>query len=354
MALKSRKEMDPAYQWDFTHIFPSKDEWEREVTSLAESVATLEALKGTLTESEESLGTGLDKIFDFSRRMERVYLYALLHKESDNGEAEYQDMAGRAMNLYVSFSGTVSFMGPEILSAGEAKLKEFIECESLSVYRQTLSDILRSAEHTLDEKGEMMLAMLSDAAGTPQETFGMLESVDMTFPEVKGEDGEMAPLTHGNYIVYLSSADPEVRREAYEKYFNEFNKYINTFAAMYAGSVKFDTYFADVRGYESACEGALFASNVPVSVYDSLISAVHDGLEDMERYIALRRRALKLDELGMYDLYCPIISGVETRYTFEEACDLVKRACEPLGEEYAALLDKAFSEKWIDVYENRG
>ena len=196
--------------------------------------------------------------------------------------------------------------------------------------------------------------MLTDVSETPSNAFGMLESVDMTFPEVTGEDGKPDTLSHGNFIVYLTSPDRRVRREAYEKYFGEFKRYINTFAALYSGSVKFDTYFADMRGFDSALEASLFSSNVPVSVYDSLIEAIHSSLGDMKKYTDLRRRALGLDEIDMYDLYCPMVSGVRDSYTFEEACDLVKKACAPLGEEYGHLLDRAFSEHWIDVYENAG
>ena len=354
MALKNRKEMAPEYMWDFSHIFADKAVWEKELAEATAAVGELASLKGALCTDEDSLKAGLDKIFAAGRKVELVYLYAFLHKESDNGEPEYQDMAGRAVNLYVAFSSAISFLNPEILAAGEDKLDAFMKSEKLALYRHTLHDIARSAPHTLDEKGEMMLAMLGDAAGAPQDAFGMLESVDMTFPAIHDENGEEVSLSHGNFIVYLNSADEKVRLEAYEKYFGEFKKYINTFAAMYAGSVKFDTYFANVRGFNSACEAALHSSNVPVSVYDSLIEAVHDGLADMRKYTDLRARALGMDKIGMHDLYCPIIPGVKNEYTFEEACELVKKACEPLGETYAALLDRAFSERWIDVYENRG
>lgn len=354
MALKNRKEMDPAYMWDFTHIFESREAWEKALSEAEAAVASLPALKGTLAACEDGLKAGLDAIFDAGRKVELVYLYAFLHKEADNSDPEYQEMAGKAVNLYVAFSSAISFMNPEILSVGKERLDELMNCEKLSLYRHTLHDIARAAEHTLDEKGEMMLARLGDAAGTPSDAFGMLESVDMTFPATHDADGNEATLSHGNFIVYLTDPNPAVRLEAYEKYFGEFKKYINTFAALYAGSVKLDTYFADVRGYDSACEAHLFGSNVPVSVYDSLIEAIHDGLSDMKKYIKLRRRALGVEKLGMQDLYCPIVPGVNNEYTFEEACELVKKACEPLGETYAKLLDRAFTEKWIDVYENKG
>ena len=354
MSIKSRKEADSAFMWDLSHIFENREKWNAAYERAGLGISECADLKGTLAQSEDSLLLGLEKIYEVAELVELVYVYASLHKESDNGDAEYQDMEGRAVNLIVRFSSEIAFMNPEILSIGEARLGEIIKSEKFSKYRHIIEDIARMAPHTLDENGEKMLAMLSDAAAAPSDSFGMLESVDMTFPEITDKNGEAVELTHGNFRVYIESSDRELRREAYEKYFGEFRKYINTFAAMYSGAVKFDSYFARVRGFGDACESALFASNVPTDVYDSLTSAVRAGLDSMKKYISLRRRALGLDELQMYDLYCPLANLPNITVTYEEACETVKRACAPLGEEYVTLLERAFSEKWIDVYENRG
>ena len=168
------------------------------------------------------------------------------------------------------------------------------------------------------------------------------------------ENGNTVTLTHGNFGVYRESGDQRVRRESFEAYFGEFKRYINTFAAMYAGSVKMDNYYTRVRGYGSTCQRALFADNVPVSVYDQLTEAVHAGLPTMRRYLDLRRRVLGLDELNMYDLYCPMVADVDMKMPYGEAQKLVLEATKPLGEEYGKLLQRAFSERWIDVYENKG
>ena len=199
-----------------------------------------------------------------------------------------------------------------------------------------------------------MLAQLSDAAQTPDNSFTMLESVDMTFPTIRDEAGREVALTHGNFGVFRESSDPRVRRESFEAYFGEFKRYINTFAALYAGSVKFDTFFASVRGHKSACEAALFANNVPVSVYDSLVEAVHSRLGTMRQYLALRKRVLGLSELNMYDLYNPMVESVEFKMEYAQAKALVKEALKPLGEAYGALLEQAYAGRWMDVYENKG
>lgn len=346
--------MNPEFMWDFTHIFESREAWEAAYEQASAEVEKIYSVQGTLCNSAADLEKGLDLIFSAAQKVERVYLYASLHKNGDNGDPEYQQMEGRAVNLYVAFSTAISFMEPEILAADEQKIREYLNLDVLKKYRHNFEDILRAREHMLSGEQEKMLAMLSDVSGNCRNIFDMLESVDMTFPSITDENGEEVTLTHGNFGVYRESSNARVRKEAFEKYFGEFKKYINTFSAIYAGSVKTDTYFSRVRGYKDPCEAALFSGNVPVSVYDSLCEAVHDGLPTMKKYLELRKRALGLDELHMYDLYCPIVENIEMKVSFEEAKELVKKATLPLGEDYRKLLDKAYSEHWIDVYENKG
>lgn len=354
MEVKARRDMDPAYQWDFSHIYPTREAWEVAYTEAGEAVKTLDAIPGTLSASPETLKKGLETMYAASQKVELVYLYASLHKNSDNGDAEYQTMEGRAIQLYISLQMATAFLEPELLAMDQEKLKTWMALPELALYRHVLEDMIRGAAHVLTAEQEQLLAQLGDAAGTPREAFDMLESVDMTFPNIHNEKGEEVPLTHGSYGIYLESRDPKVRREAYETYFNEFKKYIHTWTAMYAGSVKFDTFYAKVRHYDSACEAALFHNNVPISVYDSLVEAIHGGLPTMKRYLALRKRVLGLDSLGMYDLYCPMVDEVEFKMPFAAGMELVKKATAPLGERYRELLEMAESNHWMDVYENKG
>ena len=349
-----RKDMNPEFMWDFSHIFATREDWEKAYTEAEEAIASLESVVGTLCESAESLAAGLNAIYSAAQKTEKVYLYASLHKNGDNGDPEYQQMEGRAINLFVAFSTNISFMEPEILSADESLILSYLEDDKLKSFRQLVHEILRAREHMLSAEQERMLAMMSDVAGNPRNAFDMLESVDMTFPSIIDEEGKEVTLTHGNFGVYRESGDARVRRESFEQYFGEFKKYINTFAALYAGSVKNDAYFSRVRGYKDPCEAALFSGNVPVSVYDSLCDAVHAGLPTMKKYLELRKKALGLEELHMYDLYCPIVDSVDMKVDFEAAKELVKKATLPLGEKYQELLDKAYGEHWIDVYENKG
>ena len=352
--MKNRNEMNPKFMWDFTHMFATREDWEASYKECEGEIAKLSALAGTVCDSAESFKNAFDTIYAVSQKVELVYLYAMLHKSGDNGDPEYQAMEGRCINLFVAMGTATAFLEPEILECDEAKVRGFLENEELATYRHTVENILRGRAHMLSKDQEMMLAMLSDVSGSARNIFDMLESVDMTFPTITDEAGNEVTLSHGTFGVYRESADKRVRHEAFEKYFGEFKKYINTFAATYAASVKKDTYYSNVRKFKNPCESALFGSNVPTEVYDSLIEAVHDGLTTMKKYLEIRKNALGLEKLSTYDLYCPIVSNIDMKVEYDEAKELVKKATAPLGEEYGKLLDRAYSENWIDVYENKG
>jgi oligoendopeptidase F len=346
--------MDPAFQWKLEDIYPNQAAWEEAYEQAKQGVETLKALPGTLRVSKEGLKAGLDQVYAVLEPVSLLYTYATLIKSGDNGDPEAQRLEGRAMSLYVELSTALSFLDPEILSIPQETLAQWIQDPLLAEYRHILEDTDRMRDHTLPEAQERLLAQLSDAAETPDNAFTMLESVDMTFPDITGENGEQVALTHGTYGLYRESRDQRVRKESFEVYHGEFQKYINTFAALYGGAVKLDDYFAKVRGYESPLHKSLFANNVPVSVYDSLVEAIHGGLPTMERYLKLRKKVLGLDTLHMYDLYCPMVEDVTYDIPYEDCKELVKKALEPLGADYAALLDKAYREQWMDVYENKG
>lgn len=354
MELKSRNEVEERFKWDLTPVFKGLEDWEKAYTEAKKAADQVGVIAGTLGQSAESMKAGLDQIFDALQKVELVFSYASLLKSSDNSNSKYQEMSAKAMNLSVGLDTTIAFVNPEILAVPAGTLKKYLASDVLKGYRHIIEDIERSRVHTLDEKGEMLLAKLGDAAQTPDNCFTMLESVDMQFPKIKDESGNEQQLTHGNFAVFRESTSADVRRESFEKYFGEFKKYINTWAAMYAGSVKLDCYYADVRRFDSACERSLFSGNVPVSVYDSLVESVHGARPLMERYLKLRKKLLGLDELNMYDLYCPIIDDIKWEMNLEESEELVKKATAPLGDDYGKLLDRAFQERWMDIYENKG
>ena len=352
--MQARKDMDPKFMWDFTHMYASDEAWEAELSAIVSELPKIAAIEGTLGNSRESFKAGVDTVYSLMQRLEKAYIYAMLHKSADGSDPKHQEMDGKATSAFVQFSTMTAFMDPEILSIPEETLNAFLAPDEMKPYRFMIENITRTRAHTLDAQRERMLAMMGDAAQAPHDAYAMLTNVDMELPKIHDAEGNEVQLTAGNFGVYRESPVRAVREEAFNAMFGTYKKYINTFAALYGGNVKQDQFMSDVRGYQSACEAALFRNNIPVSVYDSLIEAVHESLPTMREYLELRKEALGLPKIDMFDLYCPMVKDVEFKVPFEEAKKLVKAATLPLGEGYQKLLDKAYSENWMDVYENKG
>ena len=349
-----RSEQDIRFQWDLTKIFPDTAAWEAAMQAASDAVDALASVPGTLGTSKEAFKAGLDAVFAASLKMETPYIYAFLKKTEDGSDARSQEMEAKATSLAVKFGAATAFVNPEILAIPAETLDAWMQDEALATYCHTVDDIVRTRAHTLDAAREQMLALLGDAAGTPKSAYEMLTDVDLQLPMVKNDAGEDVQLTGGTFPVFRESRNRAVREGAFRAMFGTYRQYGNTIAALYGGNVKLDTYFANQRGYASACEAALDGGNVPVAVYDSLISAVHESLPSMRKYLELRRRALKLDKIDVFDLYTPIVDDIDYPMSYEEAKALVREAVKPLGADYCAVIDRALNERWIDVYENDG
>ncbi len=347
---QNRRDMNPEYMWNLGDIFADKAAWEDAMQKAEEQIAQVVAVQGTLGKSAEDLKRGLDAIYAAAQQANLVYLYAFLNLMGDNGDAEAQDMEARATRMMVNFSTETAFVNPEILSIDPENLDAWMQKPELSGYRHMIDDIARARVHTLSEREERLLAMLGDAAGTPEKAFSMFDSVDVQFPDV----AEGKPLTHALFGNYREDRSAAVRKDAFEKYFGEYKKHINTISALYAGSVKFDSYFAKARNHAGALESALFANNVPRRLYENLIECIHEAIPTLDRYLKLQKKLLGVETLTLYDLYVPLVSDVDEEMPYEKAKELVKEALKPMGEEYQRLLDRAFNERWIDVYENAG
>ena len=346
--------MDPAFQWDLTPLFETPEAWRAAYAETEKMIDALPRLAGTLGESAASLEAALSEIDRAAELCEKVGVYAFLSKAGDNGDPDAQDMDDRATRLYVKLGSAVAFVDPEILAIDEKKLLEYLASPTLAPHRHYVEDVNRQRAHTLDAKGEAMLASLGEFAAVPGTAFDMLTNVDMEYPTVRDEEGKEVRLSNGNFSVFRESRDRRVREDAFKGYFGTYHKFINTTAALYAGAVKSASFYSATRRYDGNCEAALFSNNVPVSVYDSLIEAVHDGLPAMQEYLNIRREVLGLDTIDVFDLYVPMVDDVDFKMPYEKAKALVREAVAPLGEDYQKVLDRAFNERWIDVYENKG
>ena len=351
---KTRKEIDPKYQWKLEDIFDSDESWEKEFGEAGKLTEQIGSFRGNLGSSSDRLYEALSLASDLSLKAERLFVYAHMRKDEDNGNTKYQGMTDRAMQIMVEMGAESSYFEPEMLAIPEDLLAEWSREERFARFRTRIADLNRKRAHVLSSGEERILAMAEDPLTGPENSFTMLSDVDLKFGTVTDGEGNEVQLTHGTYGLLIMDPDRNVSREAYEKLYASYGSVKNTIAAMYTASVKADVFRARARGYDGALEEALFANNVPVSVYEQLIEAVHEKLPALRKYMEIRKRCLGVDRLEMYDLYTPLVPECNIPMEFEEARDIVKKALAPLGTHYAELLDKAFAEGWIDIYENEG
>lgn len=351
--MKVRSEIAEQFKWKLEDIYENEAGWEAEFQKLEALLPVLEALKESIASSALALKDGLDEIYQASLLLERLYVYARMRRDEDNANSYYQGLADRAQGIEVKFSAAVSYLNPLLLSLPEGVLEGYAEAPILADYRFMLEDLLRSKAHVLPEGEERLLSLAGDFSGGAQGIFTMLNNADLSFGSVEHE-GRTYQLTHATYIELMQSPDRALREKVYRQFYASFTGHINTIAATYGTSVKKDVFYAQARRYESALTAALFSDNVPKSVYTDLISAVHEHLPTMYRYVQIRKQILGLEQPEMFDIYAPLVSEVDVKYTYEQAQQLVLEGLAVLGEEYASHLKEAFASRWIDVYENKG
>ncbi len=354
MPAVDRSEINPAYQWDLSHICPTVQAWEDLMSRLPPYIYGLRNISGTLGTSAEAMKAGLDRIFKVRQVVETAYIYAMLLSSGDNSDPQNQMMSQRALSWTTALEEAVAFLPPQILAMEEEKLEEFLKDPAMEEYRHFIENIRRTGKHTLSEDNERILALLSEAAATPSETADMFSDVDLTFPDVVTASGSQLPVTHATFGVLREDRDRCVRQQAFEQYLGAYRSFENTLATLYGGSIKLDVFKARVRNYSGSIDAALDADNVPVAVYENLIETVRSYLPYMKRYLELRRKALGVEKLHMFDLYVPLVPERNEEVSFDQAKEMVLRAVRPFGEEYLGIIRRAFDERWIDVYENRG
>ncbi|KOP29809.1 oligoendopeptidase F [Exiguobacterium acetylicum] len=351
----TRQDVDVTETWNLESIYASNEVWEEEFESVKAMLPLLVEYKGRLGQSAETLYEGLQLRDEVSRRLYKLYTYAHMRYDENTADSFYQAMNDRARTLASQIGATLAFMTPELLAVPEATIETYLnENTDLAMYRHAFDELNQEREHVLTEAEEAILAKAGEVLGQSGTTFGMLNNADLTFPKIKGEDGEETELTHGRFITFLESSDRSVREAAFKAMYGTYAKYTNTLASTLAGSVKKDNFYADVRKFPSARAAALHGNAIPESVYDGLVEAVHEHLPLLHRYVALRKRVLGLDELHMYDMYTPLVSEVEMKVSYEEAKQLMVEGLAPLGAEYKHILEEGLSERWVDVRETRG
>lgn len=353
--IPERSEIAPEDKWAIEDLYPSDEAWEAELKKLAEDQDALAAFAGKLGSSAETLYAYLHLSEEVNVRASRLGNYCMRKADEDTRNTTYQAMSGRFMSVAVALGAACSFDTPEIMAISDETLEGFYAaCPDLNRYRRFLTDLRRRKAHTLSAAEEKLLAAAGEMAQAPDTIFGAMGDADLKFPDAVDAEGKKHPLTQGTFVMLEMSPDRVLRKSAYENLYGTLANLKNTSAAILNAQNKQLKFFSDARKYHDAREASLDATNVPVSVYDNLIEAVHQNFDKMHRYVRLRKKLLGVDELHFYDVYTNLVPDVDKKIPFSDAKQTVYDALYPLGERYRAILKEGLENRWIDVYENQG
>lgn len=350
-----RSEADPKYTWALEDVYANNDLWKADLEKARALPTQLAAYKGHLGDSAQKLLEFLQLGDSISVLFDSLYGYAQRRSDEDTANSLYQGMTSQAMSAMVAVDAASSFETPELLAIPDDKLEQFYQEEpALETYRLALTRIRSKRAHILSDAEEKLLAAAGEMSQAPDSVYSVFADADLKFPAATDKDGNTHPVTHGTYIPLMHSADRVLRKSAFESLYSVYGQFRNTAAALLSAQVKQLKFYADARKYDSTLQASLDGNYVPTEVYTNLISAVHENMAPMYRYVDLRRKLLGVDELHMYDLYTPIVSDVDVNIPYEEAKQTVYDALACMGDDYRAILKEGFDNRWIDVYENVG
>lgn len=354
MEPKDRKDLRLDEMWSVDEMYPSEEKIEADFQRLDSALTQISRFSGILTASVENLASGFELRDTIWRISSNLYAYSRMKRDEDNRIPERQGLYDRAAGASVRADSAISFFIPELLAADEEELRGMMASQPLQDYCFHVEDILRRKAHTLSAPEERLLAMSGEMASSPRNIFSMLNNADLQFGKIKDETGAEVDLTKGNYVSFMESSHRTVRREAYEALYDAYKGLKNTIGTTLISAFKKDAFYAKTRNYESVLAMSLDEDHVPESVYLGLVDAVRENLPTMHRYVELRRKMLKLEKLGFYDLYVPLVQEANRKIPYGEAVAMVQAGLSPLGESYGAILREGFENRWIDVYETPG
>ena len=353
--IPARADVPEKDKWAIQDLFATDDDWRASLAKAKEFLPRITAFRGRLAESGAVLLSFFRLDDEISLAFDALVHYAQRRSDEDTRVAAYQEMVSQVTRFAVEIQSAAAFETPELLAISDEDMNRlYAEAPELELYRLNIDRIRRRREHVLSDKEEAILAAAGEMAASPDDIYSMLNDADLKFPDAVDKDGNKHPVTHGTFIPLMQSYDRVLRKSAFDSLYSVYGQFRNTSAATLSAQLKQLLFFANVRKYPSTLDAALDGNEVPTEIYRNLIDAVHRSFAPMYRYVALRKKLLGVDELHMYDLYVPVVDGVEMKFTFEEAKEIALKALAPLGEDYLNLLREGFANGWIDVYENEG
>jgi oligoendopeptidase F len=355
MSALSREQIEEKFKWNLRDIYSSDEEWENNFIWVENAVGNYDNFRGRLKESPEILLNCFQCDDEIGIKLERLYLYAMLNKDSDMSIPVYQAMDSRIKTLYSKVSAANSFIKPELLKIPNDELLRMINSlEGLKIYEHSVNELLRRKVHTLTKEEEEILALAGEIAQVPYTAFSLFTNADLKFEKIMDDKGNEIEISQAKFYAALYSQDRAYRKRAFTAYLKPYSEFANTLSSLFNGNLKVNIFNAKARKYSSAREAALDSNNIPLSVYNNLVKAANDNLKPLHRWAELKKKMLNLSELHPYDVYVSLFSVKEERkYPYDEAVEIVCSALEPLGKDYLDSLRLAFKNRWIDIYENR-
>ncbi len=349
-----RSQIEEKYKWDLSHIYSSENLWEKDFKWVESNINQYEKFQGKLGESSGTLTSCLKFDDEIGIKLERLYLYSMLAKDSDLRATNYQAMSDRIKNLFTKVSSANSFIRPELLSIPDEKLRGMIEHEDLKIYEHFIDDLLRTKTHTLSKEQEKILALAGEVTQVSYNAYSMFTNSDFKFPLIEDKEGNKIEMSHARFYSSMYSKDRNFRQRAFKSYFEPYIKFTNTLTTLFNGNLKSNIFNATARNYSSAREAALDRNNIPLSVYDNLVNSVNKNLEPLHRWADLKKKIMKISELHPYDVYVSLFSDEgNKKYPYEDSKNIVHEALQPMGKDYLNSLQTAFDNRWIDVYETQ-
>lgn len=357
--MKKREEVELEDRWNVEALYPNQAAWEQAFKKLVADPQktphwpSLQAYQGTFDRGPQRVKEALDLLMDIDRELTKLYTYAHLRHDEDIVNTDYKKSYEQILTLAHSFAQETSWFQPELLALPDVTLKDYLASPVLADYRFHLEKMLRMKKHTLSPDNEKLMALAGQALQTSPKAFSAINDADFKFEPVVDSKGVSRPLSHATYGIYVREQDRLLRERAFKQYHHQFLSYENTLCELLTGQVQNHLFQARARQFSSCLEAALYPKNIDTAVYHALVQAVHEKLDVLHRYMHLRKRILKLDELHLYDVYVPLTSAVDIKMTYPEAEQVVIDSVAPLGAHYQELLKKGFLEqRWVDRYEN--
>lgn len=353
--LMSRDKIDLKYTWNLTDIYETEELWEKDFQDVKSKINDYKKYDGEFSKSADQLLELLQFDEKVGTMYDRLHLYSFLSKDLDLADTKYQAMAGRLQDLGSKLSGATSFIRPEMISIGKDKIKQYIsENNDLRLYEHYFDNMFRTAEHSLDKDKEEILSMTVQMRQTAYQTFSYFKNADIKYPTTKDSEGNDIDISEGRYYSALFNKDRAYRERVYKGYYAPIVEHRNTLSSLFNGNIHSQIFISKVRKFKSTREAALKTNNIPLDVYDNLVKTVNENLAPLHRWAAIKKRVLGVEKIHPYDSYVSIFESDDKKYSYDEGVKIVRESLLPLGDEYLEALDKAFDNRWIDVYETKG